>query len=98
MSKCKDIQKELEAFLSGETDSAKKVEIQDHLKECQKCSQALKESTRLSEILQTWEAKESPPYLYENLKTRIKSTDSFQEKIILTPFMKKNPFQKVHWP
>ncbi len=89
MSRCKDIQKELEAFLSDETDKAKISEIQDHLKECQNCSQALKESTRLSEVLQAWQAIEPPPHLYENLRTQIKSADSYHEKIILNPLVKK---------
>ncbi len=89
MSRCKDIQKDLEAFLSDETDTAKISEIQDHLKECQNCSQALKESTRLSEILQAWQATEPPPHLYENLQTQIKSAESYHAKIILNPLVKK---------
>ncbi len=89
MSRCKDIQKELESFLSGETDKAKISEIQEHLKECPNCSQALKKSNRLSEVLQTWQTKEPPPHLYENLRTKIKSADSYQKKIILNPFVKK---------
>jgi hypothetical protein len=89
MTRCKDIQKELEAFLSDETDKSKISEIQDHLKECQECSQALKESARLSEVLQTWETIEPPSDLYENLKTKINSADSYDEKVILSPLMKK---------
>ena len=80
MSKCKDIQKELEAFLRSETDSVKKVEIQDHLKECQKCSQVLKESIRLSEILQAWKVTEPPPHLYENLKTKINGSEAQERR------------------
>jgi predicted anti-sigma-YlaC factor YlaD len=93
MSRCKNIQKELEAFLSDETDKAKISEIQDHLKECQKCSQALKESTRLSEVLQTWQAIDPPPHLYEKLRTQIKSADFYHQKIILNPFVKKVAFE-----
>jgi hypothetical protein len=89
MSKCKDTQKELEAFLNDETDTKKAREIQDHLKECPTCSQVLKESTRLSEVLQNW----PPSDLYENLKTKIKSADSYHKKIILTPFVKKVTFE-----
>jgi hypothetical protein len=93
MSRCKDIQKELEAFLNDETDTKKACEIQDHLKECPTCSQVLKESTRLSEVLQNWELIEPPSDLYENLKTKIKSADSYHKKIILTPFVKKVTFE-----
>jgi len=89
MSRCENIQKELEAFLSDEADKAKISEIQDHLKECQNCSQALKESSRLSEVLQAWEVLEPPSHMYENLKTQIKSADFYHEKIILSPFVKK---------
>ncbi len=89
MSICKDIQKELEAFTSGETDAIKTIEIQDHLKDCPTCSQVLKESTRLSEVFQTWEAIEPPPDLYENLQAQIKSADSYHQKIILNPLVKK---------
>jgi hypothetical protein len=93
MSSCKDIQKELEAFSTSEIDPAKAHEIQDHLKECQECSQALKESTKLSEVLQAWKTIEPPSHLYENLKTRIKSVDSYHEEVIFTPFIRKVAFE-----
>ncbi len=89
MSKCQDVQKELEAFLSGEIDSAKKSKIQDHLKECRDCSQVLRESKKLSHVLQSWDLLDPPAHLYEKLQTQLKSANSYHEKVISKPIMKK---------
>lgn len=93
MKKCEDIQKELDAFLSGDTDELKRKEIQIHLNECQDCSQALRQLTRLSEVLQTWKGIEPSPLMYEKLKSRIRAHESSWKKIIAYVFSKKAAFR-----
>ena len=73
MSKCEDIQKELEAYLSDEIDEPQKSEIRNHLQDCQNCSQALRRLTNLSGALDSWQAPEPSPLMYEKLQARIKS-------------------------
>ena len=85
MSKCEDIQKELEAFLSDEVDEPQKSQIRDHLQDCRNCSQALQRLTNLSGVLNCWQASEPPPLMYEKLKARIKSSRN--------PFIRKVAFK-----
>ncbi len=93
MSKCEDIQKELHAYLSNEIDESPKNQIHDHLKDCQNCSQALQQLTRLSEVLQSWQGLEPSTLMYEKLKTRMKTSRSFRARIFTHPFVKKVAFQ-----
>jgi hypothetical protein len=93
MLSCKDIQKELEAFLSNEADDIKFNEIQNHLNKCPDCSQVLKEAARLSEILHTWHTPEPPSYLYQNLQIKIQSREDHYKKIIFNPYMIKTTLE-----
>jgi len=93
MSKCEDVQKELEAFLSNEIDEPRKSRIHNHLKDCQNCAQALRQLTGLSEALQTWQGLEPSPLMYEKLKTRIKTYESFRPRIFTNPFVRKVAFR-----
>ncbi len=93
MSKCEDVQKELEAFLSNEIDEARKSWIHNHLKDCQNCSQALRQLTGLSEALQTWQGLEPSPLMYEKLKTRMKTYESFWPRSFTNPFVRKVAFR-----
>jgi len=93
MSKCEDVQKELEAFASSEIDEPQKSQIRNHLEDCQNCSQALRQLTRLSEVLQTWQGLEPSPLMHEKLKTRIKTAGSFRTRIFARPFAEKVAFQ-----
>lgn len=72
MSKCEDIQKELQAYLSNETDESKTNEIRDHLQDCRNCSQVLRRLTKLSGVLDSWQTPEPSPLMYEKLQARIK--------------------------
>jgi len=85
MSKCEDIQKELQAYLSDEVDEPRKSEIRNHLQDCQNCSQALQRLTKLSGVLDSWQAPEPSPVMYEKLQTRIKS--------LRNPFIRKIAFK-----
>ncbi len=93
MSKCEDIQKDLEAFAGSEIDEAQEHQMREHLKDCQNCSRALRQLRRLSEVLQTWQGAEPPPLMYEKLNTRIKTSESFRTRILAHPFAKKVAFQ-----
>ena len=89
MSKCEDIQKELEAFLSNEIKEPQKSRIHNHLKDCRNCSQALQRLTGLSKVLQTWQGLEPSPLMYEKLKTRMKTSESLRTGIFIHPFARK---------
>jgi len=93
MSKCEDIQKELEAFLSDEIDEPQKSEILDHLQDCQNCSQTLRRLTKLSGVLDSWQALEPSPLMYEKLKARIKARASFGARTFRNPFVRKVAFK-----
>ena len=93
MSICEDIQKELEAFLSDEIDEPQKSKISDHLQGCQNCSRALRQLTKLSGVLQGWQALEPPPVMYEKLKARMKAHDSFRTRTLTYPFVRKVAFK-----
>jgi anti-sigma factor RsiW len=93
MLKCEDVQTELEAFLSGETDEPQNSEIRDHLRDCQNCSQALERLTKLSGVLQSWQALEPPPLMYEKLKTRLKARTSLGAKTFRNPLVRKVAFK-----
>jgi len=82
MSKCEDVQKELEAFLSGEIDEPEKSRIRDHLQDCRNCSQALRRLTNLSGVLDNWQALEPSPLMYEKLKARLKARKSFGNPLV----------------
>jgi len=85
MSKCEEIQKELEAYLSDEIDEPQKSLIHDHLQDCRNCSQALRRLTKLSGVLDSWQAPEPSPLMYEKLNARIKSSRN--------PFIRKVAFK-----
>ncbi len=93
MSKCEDVQKELEAFLSGEIDEPQKSEIRDHLQDCRNCSQALRRLTNLSGVLQGWQALEPSPLMYEKLKARMKAHESSRAKSFRNPLIRKVAFK-----
>jgi hypothetical protein len=93
MSKCEDIQQELHAYLSNEIDGSQKSQIHDHLKDCQNCSQALQQLTRLSKVLQSWQGLEPSTLMYEKFKTRMKTSGSFRARIFTHAFGKKVAFQ-----
>ena len=82
MSKCEDVQKELEAFLSDEINEPQKSRIRDHLQDCQNCSQVLQKLTKLSGVLDSWQAPEPPPLMYEKLKARMKTRQSFRNPLV----------------
>jgi len=93
MSICEDIQNELEAFLSDEIDEPQKREIRDHLQNCRNCSQALQRITNLSGVLDSWQAPEPSPLMYEKLKARIEAHDSFLAITFTNPFVRKVAFK-----
>jgi len=92
MSTCDDIQKELDAFLSGEIDEPQRSEIQEHLQNCGACAQAAQRLTRLSEVLQTWQAPEPSPLIYPGLKGELDRSRSLWKRAIAQPFLTRAAF------
>jgi len=82
MSICEDVKKELEAFLSDEIDEPQKSKIHNHLQDCRNCSQALQRLTKLSGVLDSWQALEPSPLMYEKLKVRMKARESFGKPLV----------------
>lgn len=82
MQKCEDIQKELEAYLSDEIDEPKKRHIRNHLQDCRNCSQVLQRLTKLSGVLDSWQALEPSPLMYEKLQARLKAHKSFGNPLV----------------
>jgi hypothetical protein len=93
MSKCEEIQKELEAYLSNETDEPQKSRIRDHLQDCQNCSQALRRLTNLSGVLDSWQALEPSPFMYEKLQERMKTRAYFRARTFRNPHVRKVAFK-----
>jgi len=89
MMRCKDIQEELEAFLSSEIDKPKRSDIQSHLDKCRNCSGILRKQTRLAEVLQTWKGIEPSPLMYEKLKIRMRVPESSWRRIFTYSFTRK---------
>jgi len=92
MLKCEDVQNELQAFLSDEIDEPQKGQINDHIKSCQACSQALQQLKKLSEVLQVWKAPEPSPMMWDTLKTRIRTHESSRVKVFTNPRIPKIAF------
>ena len=93
MSTCEDVRKELEAFLSDEIDEPQKSRIRDHLQDCQNCSQALQRLTNLSGVLDSWQALEPSPVMYEKLQARMKARNSFGAGTFGYPLVRKVAFK-----
>lgn len=87
--KCEDIQIRLKAFLSNDLDDQNKIEIQDHLNNCQECSQNLRQLTKLSEVLQTWKGPDPSLLLMEKVISRIKEDETHSRRIFTSAFFKK---------
>ncbi len=92
MSMCDDIQKELDAFLGGEIDEPQRSEIQEHLQSCSACAQVAQRLTRLSEVLQTWQAPEPSPLIYQGLKARTDTSRSLWRRAVARPFLTRAAF------
>jgi hypothetical protein len=95
MLTCEDVQNELQAFLSNEIDEPRKGEINDHIKNCRGCMQALGQLNKLSEVLQVWKAPEPSPLMWNKLKRRIRTHESFQARAFTNPLIRKIAFQLI---
>jgi hypothetical protein len=93
MSKCEDIRKELEAYLSDEIDEPQKSRIDEHLQGCHNCSQALRQLTNLSGVLDSWQALDPSPLMYEKLKARMKARVSFGARTFRNQRVRKVAFK-----
>ena len=93
MLRCEDVQKELEAFLRNDVDKPQRSLMQGHLEDCRDCSQALRQLTRLSEVLQSWQGPEPAPLMYEKLRSRMRSHESFRGRALPKSLVRKVVFR-----
>jgi len=92
MLKCEDVKNELQAFLSDEIDEPLKCKINDHIRNCQDCSQALRQIEKLSEVLKVWDAPAPSPLLWNKMKSRIRSRESLCVAVFTNRFVRKVAF------
>ena len=92
MLKCEDVQNELQAFLSDEIDESRRAEINDHIKNCRDCSQALRQIEKLSEVLKVWDAPAPSPMMWDKLKSRIRARESLCVAVFTNRFVRKVAF------
>ncbi|HUV66201.1 MAG TPA: zf-HC2 domain-containing protein [Sedimentisphaerales bacterium] len=92
MLRCEDIQRELQAFLDNELDESQAGKVSDHLRDCRDCSKIFRQLTKLPEVLQSWQAPEPSPLLYEKLKARMKAQCSNRGGISARTWVRKVAF------
>jgi hypothetical protein len=95
MSRCKNIQRELQAFVDNELDESRRSEVSEHLKDCRDCSKTLRELMKLPEVLQSWQAPEPSPLLFEKLLERVNTRESLCSRTLGTPLIKRITFHLV---
>ncbi|MFC1765303.1 anti-sigma factor family protein [Planctomycetota bacterium] len=95
MLKCTDVNSELEAFLRDDVDEPQRTLMREHLEDCENCSQALRQLTRLSEVLQTWQGAEPSPLLYERVKSRMKNCHESSQREISNHLVRKVVFRLI---
>jgi hypothetical protein len=95
MPTCKEIQDQLEEYLTDEIGEQRKLEIKNHLKHCQDCSQVLNKSITLSELLQNWQTIEPPRGMYKKIQARIHSSESYRARIFTIRTAKKITYEVV---
>jgi hypothetical protein len=86
---CEDIHKQLQSFLDGEAGEAEKTAIQGHLEKCAECARAFRQLRKLAGVLQSWQAEELPPGLYERLQAGLQSRESWWRKLLTPAFALK---------
>src|SRR5437660_11064811 len=68
---CQDSKSQLQAYLDGELDLTRSLEIEKHLRECSACSQALNSLRLLAQSLRNDSLRFQPP---AGLERRVRST------------------------
>jgi hypothetical protein len=85
---CNNIQEKLAAYLEGITSSEEKAIIDEHLKSCQRCREALADLEKTLEYTQRLEEMEVPQWLTQKVMARVKAEAE----------PKKGIFQKLFYP
>ncbi len=70
---CSEIQKKLSAYIEGVISPEEKVLIEEHLKVCEKCSNALSELEKAIEYVQGLDEIEPPAWLSQKVMARVRS-------------------------
>ena len=79
---CHSIEKKLSAYMENELSSDEKIQIDEHLKTCPKCSLSLEELKKTVVYTQKLEDKEPPPWLTQKVMARVRK-EAGQKKGIL---------------
>jgi len=93
MMKCEDVKRELSGFISHDIDGETESEIRSHLESCPQCSRVLRQTTRLSNVLQSWKGTELSPAIRARLKSRLSAEDITRKKIFSSSFIRKAAFR-----
>ncbi|HXX56728.1 MAG TPA: DUF2275 domain-containing protein [Thermodesulfovibrionales bacterium] len=70
---CKTIQESLSAFIDGALSAEEKLLVEEHLKSCSKCGEALGDLRKTVERVRQIEEVEAPPWLAEKIMARVRS-------------------------
>jgi anti-sigma factor RsiW len=87
---CKDIQKRLSAYIEKAVSSKQKALIDEHLKECKRCRQALASLKRTIKYVQQLDEVEPPAWLAQRVMARVRA--EAEEK----PGIVKRLFYPIH--
>ncbi len=73
MMACKDIREQLSAYLEGTVSPEDRAAIEDHLKSCSLCSEALSDLSKTLECVKNLEEVAPPPWLTQKVMARIRA-------------------------
>jgi hypothetical protein len=78
---CNDIQEKLSAYIDGDISSGERMLIDEHLKSCQQCKEALAEITKTTEYLRNLDDIEPPAWMTQKIMTKIRSETGREKSI-----------------
>ena len=84
---CKDVQKKLAAYMEGAVSPNDRKDIDNHLKECQQCSQYLADLRKTLSYVDTLEQIESPTWLTKEVMKRVRTEAKPKRSILKTLFL-----------
>ncbi len=85
---CAEIRNKLSAHIEGEVSPEEKSQIDEHLRSCMKCSEALADLKKTVEYVHNLEEVEPPPWLTQKVMARVKAGTE----------TRKGFFQKLFYP
>ena len=80
--KCRDIQKELAAYLEGIISPKEKEGVENHLSSCQMCRKVFEELKRTEALVKGLEQVEPPPWFTQKIMSRVRAQQESKKNII----------------